>query len=193
MKIMLLCLVLLALATVWLRTSELAAVRTELATARATIDVVEQQRVPKADLARARAAAAAAGERTAALERELADTREQLAATQEKIRVAELRMNLQADKSSAAPPSSSPGLVKGTYTLLEDTLVYSPDARLRVGDNILISSPTGLMLSDKEVATVAGDLAVETPSGTMQATHAFIDVNGGKIEMTADRMTFTNR
>ena len=188
---MLLCCALLALATVWIRTSELATVRTELATARATIDVVEQQRVPKADLARAQAAVVAVQGKIAALEQELTSTREQLAASQESAQAIARRLSLLRDNT--AETGSLPGLVKGTYTLLDDTRVYSPDAQLKVGKSVLISSPTGLMLSDQEVAMVAGDLAVETPSGTMQAVHAFIDVNGGKIEMTADSMSFTNK
>jgi hypothetical protein len=192
MKIMLVLTVLIALALEWFHQSELAVVRAQLAAARDTIRVVEQQRAaPRADIARVQAVAAAAQERVVALEQELRGTQAQLAATQGSIQAAARQLSALRDNTPEA--GASAGLVKGTYTLLDDTVVYSADAQLKIGKSVLVSSPNGVMLSDREIATVAGDLAVETPSGTMQTTNAFIDVNDGKIEMKADSMTFTNK
>lgn len=191
MKTALFLCVLAALSLAWFHQSELATVRAELLAAREKIVVTERQRVPKEELVKAQAAVAATEEKMAGLEEELEGTREQLVASQASARAAQRHLSMLRDNTPET--GASPGLVKGTYALMDDTLVYSADAQLKVGKSVLISSPTGLMLSDREVATVAGDLAVETPSGTMQATHAFIDVNGGKIEMTADSMSFTNK
>jgi hypothetical protein len=185
------CVVAAALVLEWSHRSELAVVRNELVAAREETQAVKVERVPRAELARAQAAVAATEDKLAVLERDLAGTREQLAVSQETAKEALLNLNLMRDNTPAA--DSLTGLVKGTSTLLDDTLVYSADAQLRLGKSVVVSSPTGLMLSDKDLATVAGDLAVETPSGTMQAAHAFIDVNNGKIEMTADSMTFSNK
>jgi hypothetical protein len=45
-------------------------------------------------------------------------------------------------------------------------MVYGPDAKLRLR-NDLISSPSGLMVSDIEQTIVAGDLLIERPDGSV--------------------------
>ena len=84
-----------------------------------------------------------------------------------------------------------PGLVEGTYTLLDGTVVYSPDAKLKLGTGVSISSPTGLMVSDHEQKIVGGDLAVETGDVSVQAREAIVDVSKGVI--TAKSMTVTSK
>jgi len=193
MKTTLLC-ALLALSMFCVHRWELAAVRGDLNASREDARLTAERRVPKAELARAQSAAAAVERKAADLEQALAATREQLAASQQAAKAAEQRLAAAAPAAGEpVGPVAPPGLVKGSFTLQDDTRIYSPDAQLQVGKSVLISSPTGLMLSDQEVAMVAGDLAVETPSGKMQAVHAFIDINDGKIEMNADSMTFTNK
>lgn len=81
-----------------------------------------------------------------------------------------------------------PGLVKGTYTLLDGTLIYSPDAQLKLGTGVLVSSPTGLMVSDDEQKIVGGDLAIETGNGVVNAQDAVVDVAKGV--MTAESVSF---
>jgi hypothetical protein len=81
-----------------------------------------------------------------------------------------------------------PGLIRGTYTLLDGTVIYSPDAQLKVGTGTLISSPTGLMVSDEEQEIIGGDLAIETEKATVEAQDALINVRRGK--MTAKRVKF---
>jgi hypothetical protein len=174
MKTTLLLCASLALATGCVRKSELAKAQSELAGLQEKIRQLEQQRVPKADLDAAQAAVATAQEKTAALAQELKGTREQLAATEERVIATERRLSRPDPKMPETV--LSPGLVKGSYTLLDDTIVYSRDAQLNFGNGVTISSPTGLMLSDKDRAIVAGDLVIETPRGTEQAPPASSNV-----------------
>lgn len=164
---------------------EIAAVRT---TAREDV----ARRVPRSELIQARAAEAGARREVAAARQELAQMREQLAAAQEKVRRAETHPDTAAGAPAEAPAPASE-LVKGSYLVIDDTRVYSPDAELKVGRDIVISSPSGLMLSDNDMSLVAGDLSVKTAGGTLQTTHAFIDVNSGRIDLTADSVNFTNK
>jgi hypothetical protein len=172
----------------------------DLAAARAEAGEDRRVRVPKAELAAVRRSAA---EQAEGLEHELAEARAQLAASQAATADAERRLAAAVTPPVAGAPGAStplaaggpvkPDLARGNFSVRDDFRVYSPDARLKVGDNITISSPVGIMLSDDDLSTIAGDLAVETPTGKVEAMHAFVDIVDGKIEMTADAMRFTNK
>lgn len=92
---------------------------------------------------------------------------------------ADYALSLRSSKIGAAV--SLPGLVNGTYTLVDGTVVYSPDAQLKLGSGWLISSPTGVMVSDKEQKIIAGDLTLQNAKRTMQATDAVLDVSTGRV------------
>ena len=77
-------------------------------------------------------------------------------------------------------------LVKGTFTVVDGAIVYGPDAQLDVGHGILVSSPTGVMVSDADQQHIAGDLVVETLEGTTTTENAFLSVDGGHVEITSD-------
>jgi len=72
-----------------------------------------------------------------------------------------------------------PSLAKGSYVLVDGTVVYSPDAQLKLGRGVLISSPTGVMVSDPQQKEVAGDLTIESSHYSVQATDAVVNVNQG--------------
>lgn len=91
---------------------------------------------------------------------------------------------------AAATPTGLPGLIKGTYTLLDGTILYSADAQLRLGDGFLISSPSGLMVSDDIQSVVGGDLKIETARGTLHAEDSLLEVKKGRIRMKGP-VTFT--
>ena len=188
--VVLLC-ALLALSIGCVRKSELVETQSELAAAQEKIRLLEQQRVPKADLEKAQTAVADTREQLVGLEQTLKGTRDELVASQEMLKATERLLSLQWAKTPETV--LSPALVKGTYILLDDTIRYSADAQLNFGNGVMISSPTGLMLSDKDRAIVAGDLVVETPHETVQASRALTTVNDGQRELTAESVSVTKK
>jgi hypothetical protein len=77
-------------------------------------------------------------------------------------------------------------LAKGTFTVVDGMIVYSADAQLDIGHGRLVSSPTGVMVSDADQLHIAGDLVIEGPEGTTTAEDAFITVDKEHMEMTSD-------
>jgi|HubBroStandDraft_6_1064221.scaffolds.fasta_scaffold652520_2 hypothetical protein len=75
-------------------------------------------------------------------------------------------------------------LTKGTYKLMDGTVVYSPDARIKMGGN-LIYSPTGVLVSDEGQTIFSGDLAIETANGTTQCNDAVLTVDDTGIKVSA--------
>ena len=166
-KLLLLVGVLLALALGYFLQSKLAATKDELAAVQAQTRRVEQQRVPREEFDQARAAVTVAQEKTATLTQELQVLRAQLAVAQDRADAAERRLSQTGAKTPKDPLSLT--LVKGTYTVMDDTILYSSDAELNLGNGVTISSPSGLMISDKGREIVAGNLVVETPNTTAPA------------------------
>ncbi len=82
-----------------------------------------------------------------------------------------------------------PILSSGSCTVESSALVYSSDAKLRVGSEVLVTSPTGVMVSDLEQKKIFGDLTMEAPKGTIRANEAIVDVR--KKTMTGKTMTVT--
>jgi hypothetical protein len=76
----------------------------------------------------------------------------------------DLVLCLRDSKVRAVQSVMAPGM--GSYKLVDGTMVYGPDAKLRLR-NDLISSPSGLMVSDIEQTIVAGDLLIERPDGSV--------------------------
>ena len=183
-KLLILLGALVALATGYFLQSELAGTKTELAAVQEKVRLVEQQRVPRAEFEQARATVAAAQEKAAALTQELQGVREQLAAALDRAAAAERRMSQTGAKTPA--PVLALTLVKGTYTVQDDTILYSPDAQLSLGNGITISSPSGRMLSDKEHEIVAGNLVVETPGTAVQPARDPSAAPGGKPAQPAE-------
>ncbi len=189
-KRLILCTVLVFLAGC-VRKSELTKAQSEVVELQAKVRLLETQRVPRTDLDAAQATADAARRSLDQVQQELKRTRDQLVESQEEVALAERRLSLQSISGPAAvfPPS----LVKGSYKLMEDTILYSPDAQLNFGNGVTISSPTGMMMSDRERGIVAGDLIVETPSETMRAANALTEASNGKVEVTADKLSVTKK
>lgn len=93
---------------------------------------------------------------------------------------AELKLTLRTARTQTTGVVLS-GLVKGSYTLLDGTILYSDDAQLRLGPDFLVSSPTGLMVSDHTQSVVGGDLKVETERGTLRMQDGLLEVRKGMI------------
>jgi hypothetical protein len=81
-------------------------------------------------------------------------------------------------------------LGKGSFRLVDGTMVYSPDAKLMLRSN-LISSPNGVMVSDSEKKIVAGDLEIERPNGILKVTNGVVTSRDDGTYITGDHITFT--
>ncbi len=80
-------------------------------------------------------------------------------------------------------------LTKGTFTQVDGTIVYSADAQLDIGHGMLVSSPSGVMVSDESVQHISGDLVVEEGSTLTTMENAFITLDNAHVEMTSDSST----
>jgi hypothetical protein len=86
--------------------------------------------------------------------------------------------------SKAGQTTSVATLTKGTYKLVDGTVVYSPEAQMKIGGK-LIFSPTGVMVSDESQKIFSGDLAIETARGTVQFSDAVLTLDDAGIKLTA--------
>jgi hypothetical protein len=77
-------------------------------------------------------------------------------------------------------------LTKGTFTVVDGTIVYGSDAQLDIGHGMLVSSPSGVMVSDVDQRHIAGDLVIDTEEGTTTTENAFLSVDNAHVEMTSD-------
>ncbi|MGC4073568.1 MAG: hypothetical protein QM760_13840 [Nibricoccus sp.] len=137
------------------------------------------------------------------LKSELADTQRRLHAAESKLAALSGHVDvLQArsagttikEKNTSLPvvkKVSLPGLTGGSYTLENDTVVYGSDAKLRLTNDVIVSSPSGVMVSDLNQKMVVGDLTLETQGGAMHADGAIVDVS--KHRVTAKSMSFTTK
>jgi hypothetical protein len=83
-----------------------------------------------------------------------------------------------------------PRLLKGTYTIVDDRVVYSADAELAVGDGVVVSAADGVMTADLEQKTIAGNLRlVQRGKHVMEMTEAVLDLNGGRMVGHAAHLT----
>jgi hypothetical protein len=83
-------------------------------------------------------------------------------------------------------------VTKGSYRVLDHAVVYGPDAEIRIGGR-LISSPTGVMVSDLDQKIVVGDFTVETAGGTTQFEEGVLQVTGAGTTVTAKSASFTSK
>jgi hypothetical protein len=100
------------------------------------------------------------------------------------------------DKKEAASPTPTKklmlsGLAQGSYEVEHEAVVFSPDAKLRLLDDMTISSPTGVMVSDLNQKMIVGNLKIETPNGTLRADSGVIDLT--KRMISAKGASFTGR
>jgi len=69
---------------------------------------------------------------------------------------------------------------------VDGTIVYGPDAQLDIGHGMLVSSPSGVMVSDADQRHIAGDLVIDTQDGTTTTENAFLSVDSAHVEFTSD-------
>lgn len=74
-------------------------------------------------------------------------------------------------------------LLEGTVTKESDALVYESDAKLQLPNALFLSSPTGVMVSDEQQKTFAGDMQLLSAKQTISANEAILTLqpDGGSI------------
>ncbi len=77
-------------------------------------------------------------------------------------------------------------LTKGTFTEVDGEIVYGPGAELDLGNGMLVSSPSGVMVSDVDQRHIAGDLVIDSQYGTTTTENAFLSVDQSHVEITSD-------
>jgi len=169
------------------RKSELDAARADLVEAQHKIETLQSQRIPRIQYEEVQASLKAAGERVAATERELQIAREQIAA-QRGLGISDGSVNQPEAENSPELPRTV--LASGTYSSANDTLVYSPDALLKFGKNLQISSPSGLMVSDSEQRIVGGDLSIKAKNVLLETSDGILKAEpDGSVKFTGTTLT----
>lgn len=70
---------------------------------------------------------------------------------------------------------NTPQVIENGFVTLDGTIVYNQNAKLVIGDSV-ITSPSGVMVSDKEQKIIAGNLNVQTGNLTVEFTDGVVDV-----------------
>jgi HAMP domain-containing protein len=169
------------------RKSELDAARSDLAEARHKIETLQSQRVPRIQYEEAQASLKAADARLADTERELQVARELIAA-QRGLGIGD--GSVKQPEAEDSPELGRTALAKGTYSSSNDTLVYSPDALLKFGKNLQITSPSGLMVSDSEQRIVGGDLSIKAKNVLLETSDGVLKAEpDGSVKFTGSTLT----
>ena len=111
-----------------------------------------------------------------------ADLVRQLREKQKEIQEAERRLALATARIANTP--SAIHLGKGSYTLDDGTVVYGPETQLRLPNGMLVSSPSGVMVSDASLTHIDGDLVIETPEGRITTTDGFLSLEDGHMQIS---------
>jgi len=169
------------------RKSELDAARADLAEAQHKIETLQNQRIPRIQFEAAQASLKAADERIMGMEQELQTAREQIAAQHGlEIRDGSIKQPLAENSTGLAPTV----LASGTYVSANDTFVYSPDALLKFGKNLQVSSPSGLMVSDSEQKIVGGDLSIKAKDVLLETSDGILKAEpDGSVKFTGTTLT----
>jgi hypothetical protein len=94
----------------------------------------------------------------------------------------DLTLTLKAAKNVEA--SLRPKLVKGTYTIVDDRIVYSPDAELSFGENNIVKADEGVMTANLEQTKIFGTFRIRLTNGSiMVARDADIETVNGRTLM----------
>jgi hypothetical protein len=99
--------------------------------------------------------------------------------------LAKARLQAGIDESRLQETPSSAQAAKGTYVLPDGTIVYGKNTLLRLRNGTIVSSPTGVMVSDAGLDHIDGDLLIESEHRTMKSNGAFIYFEGGNMRIDA--------
>lgn len=92
-------------------------------------------------------------------------------------------------RGSKVRPASVLRVSKGGSRVQDGAVVYGPDTVIRIG-GMLISSPTGVMVSDLGQRIVVGDFIVEKAEGTMLFEEGVLHVTDSGTTVSAKSASF---
>jgi hypothetical protein len=160
-----------------------------------TSELLRQERERASGLVPLRASIAAAAQASeGALEKAEAGQAalvRQLQERQKALEEAEKHLALATARITKTP--SAVRLGKGSYTLDDGTVVYGPDAQLRLPNGMMVSSPTGIMVSDASLTHIDGDLLIESPEGHITTTNGYLSLEDGHVAITGDNTTLEKK
>ena len=164
--------------------ARLSRTQADLDAARNSISRLEQREDPRPAIDAARAETDAAKGRIAEMEVRIVADQKALAAAQEHLRLADSLVH-----------GGTPVLMtaKGSYALGDGTVVYGPDVRVRLKNGVLVSSPTGVMVSDASLEHIDGDLVIESATNIANTTNAYISMDGGHMDVTAETLSLRKK
>jgi len=87
---------------------------------------------------------------------------------------------------------NSPVLLAGAVTKEDNSLVYDADAKLRLAKDVILSSPTGVMVSNEKQTLFAGDMQIESGKNTITAHEGVLDTTTNQMKATVASISFTN-
>ena len=85
-----------------------------------------------------------------------------------------------------------PVLLSGTFTKEDNSLIYDADAKLRLATDVILSSPTGVMVSNEKQTIFAGDMQIEAGKNTITAHEGVLDTTTNQMKATVASIAFTN-
>jgi hypothetical protein len=91
-----------------------------------------------------------------------------------------------------APADEEVVILQGSYTVEDRAFVYEPDIKILLRDDVLLSSPTGVMVSDEQQKLFVGDMQMETAKNTIVASEAVLNTHSGQMTAKSVSVTFAN-
>ena len=177
------------------RKSEIEAARKSLAEAQHRIEAFENEQKSKTQYEAAQGQLKLANERIVYLETELrlaqaASLTNTPAIAQTTNPNSSQPESLVQPPHPSVPPPAALGLTQGAFVVSNDTYVYSEGSQLSLGDNLQISSPTGLMVSDPEQKIVGGDLSIKAKGMTLESNDGLLTTAAdGSVKFTGKTLT----
>jgi hypothetical protein len=94
-----------------------------------------------------------------------------------------LKRVLKLQSTNIKSPVVLPPFDKGEFVLADGTVIYSHEATLKLGP-MMITSPDGVMVSDKSRQIISGDLVIQTSKGMIRVSKGSVRLIDGKIDLT---------
>jgi hypothetical protein len=94
--------------------------------------------------------------------------------------------------ATPAPADEEVVILQGSYTVEDRAFVYEPDIKILLRDDVLLSSPTGVMVSDEQQKLFVGDMQMETAKNTIVASEAVLNTHSGQMTAKSVSVSFAN-
>ena len=104
--------------------------------------------------------------------------------------VAETSPRIENRESKIENPA--PVLLSGSVAREDNSLIYDADAKLRLATDVILSSPTGVMVSNEKQTIFAGDMQIEAGKNTITAHEGVLDTTTTQMKATVASIAFTH-